>query len=634
MGNYDFEIAALFIYLFSGFSVVSKKGFLKRQNRIMMLLLLCCVLGTIASLTNYVESLTSNYVLSEIALYFYHLIHCQLAFLLALYMMELTGVWDRLNKFQWALLYLPDAVFMILLLTNAFHHMTFTFENGVYARGPFLIMEYVAAVIYVIYSLYLLFSRASYLGIMNLTGTILFIVVSLVGIVYQMLNPKVHLEAYMEAVGLFGMLITVENERELVDLVTNLFNRSTFIKDNLKRSRNLETFDVFYIKLTNYRHLSSALGVLTMNNVIREIADFIDHIDKKNMTAYYCENGVFALVGENISKEQAQAVKDVLSMRFGQPMPYKEITIPFSTQLFHVRYPDQVSDVEDLLNLVDAEFRSNDSAITIYEDDDINFIKREASIEMAVKRALDNNGFQVYYQPIWDSEEGRIRSAEALIRLNDPDMGFIPPDEFIPVAEKNGMINDIGLFVFETVCKNIKELNFDDLGIDFVEVNLSPIQCMQADLDMQFEAIMKKYGVKSDQINLEITETAASESPEMFLDMMKQLSKMGFHFSLDDYGTGFANLSYMFDLDFLIIKIDKSILWNAEKSAAAKIILDHTIHMIKEMNRFIVTEGVETEEQKNYLRDAGCHFCQGFYFSKPIPNTEFVEFCKKFNGVA
>ena len=285
-----------------------------------------------------------------------------------------------------------------------------------------------------------------------------------------------------------------------------------------------------------------------------------------------------------------------------------------------------------MLSLIDSDNSITDQVVSIFSGEDLQFVKRKSDVEAAIKRAIDNNSLQVYYQPIWDSSRNRINSCEALVRLIDDELGFVSPDEFIPISEQTGQILDIGMFVFETVCKNIKEQNFKDLGIEFVDVNLSPVQCMQSNLDETFKMIMDKYGVTTDQINLEITETAAAESPEMFTETMNKLKAMGFKFSLDDYGTGFANLSYMVDMDFHIIKIDKSILWNAEESEVARVILDNTIRMIKEMGVNIITEGVETSAQRDYLRSVGCDYCQGYYFSKPVERDKFVDYCRSYGN--
>ena len=284
------------------------------------------------------------------------------------------------------------------------------------------------------------------------------------------------------------------------------------------------------------------------------------------------------------------------------------------------------------MGIVDSEYESeSDNKVTLIRGEKLNMFQRERKIQEEIQKALINREFKVLYQPIWDKESDTIHSAEALVRTPIGELGFISPEEFIPISEKTGDIIEIGEFVFEEVCKMFSEHNVKQYGVEFIEVNLSTVQCMQRNLAKRFKEILDKYNVSASSINLEITESAAANSPEMFINTMSELKKLGFTFSMDDYGTGYSNLSHMYDTDFDIIKLDKSILWNSYKSKKADIILQNTVKMIKEMEHNIVIEGVETEEQKEYVSRLGCDYCQGYYFSKPVAKEEFIEYCKKYN---
>jgi EAL domain-containing protein (putative c-di-GMP-specific phosphodiesterase class I) len=246
-----------------------------------------------------------------------------------------------------------------------------------------------------------------------------------------------------------------------------------------------------------------------------------------------------------------------------------------------------------------------------------------------MREAMHNYGFKVFYQPIRDAATGEYHSCEALLRLYDEDYGFISPEEFIPRAEKSGLIIEIGEYVFEEVCKTIRSRKFEELGIDYVEINLSAVQCIQRDLRDKLQIIMKRYHVKPEMINLEITETAAAHTPEILLKNMQDLAAAGFELSLDDYGSGYSNMSYMLNLPFKMIKIDKYIVWAAFSDKRAEKALEATIRMIKSIGMTVLAEGVETPEQAEWLTASGCDFLQGFYYSRPIPKKEFLEIMKK-----
>lgn len=295
--------------------------------------------------------------------------------------------------------------------------------------------------------------------------------------------------------------------------------------------------------------------------------------------------------------------------------------------IYHLCAPEDVHGMEDIANVITREEDlSPERQYALYEGDGLKDLRYEADVVAALERALEDHSFKVYYQPIWDASTGKIHSAEALLRLFDPEIGFVPPDIFIRIAEQRGYIRRIGEYVFEEVCKFIAEAHPEKLGIRFIEVNLSPVQCMMPDLPERFQAILEKYHVPAERINLEITETAAVENAERMAECMRRLSELGFTFSMDDYGTGYSNIQGIFRLNFDIIKIDKSILWNTEKIENGSVILESTILMIRGMNRQIVVEGVETEEQKNHLVELGVDYLQGFYFTKPVPKDAFLSY--------
>ncbi|MDD7177117.1 MAG: EAL domain-containing protein, partial [Lachnospiraceae bacterium] len=264
----------------------------------------------------------------------------------------------------------------------------------------------------------------------------------------------------------------------------------------------------------------------------------------------------------------------------------------------------------------------------IADEKDRRMFQLRGEIDSIISNAVAERRFQMYYQPIYSTKEKRFLSAEALIRLKDEKYGFISPELFITVAEKNGMILQIGDFVLDEVCGFLSRCERDGLPIDYIELNLSMNQCMRPDLKENVLSYMNKYHLRPDQINLEITETAANTAQDIVEDNIIRLSEEGISFSLDDYGTGYSNLSRIMALPFHIIKLDKSLADRVDDSRM-KILLKNTIRMLKEIGMEIVVEGVETKETLDQFAKLGCDFIQGYYFSKPLPEQEFVEFIRK-----
>ena len=221
-------------------------------------------------------------------------------------------------------------------------------------------------------------------------------------------------------------------------------------------------------------------------------------------------------------------------------------------------------------------------------------------------------------------------SAEALLRLIDDDYGFIPPDVFIPAAEKSGAIHKIGAYVLDEVCSFIASEDFSKLNIDYIEINLSVAQCMHKELPDLVLETLNRYNVSPDKINLEITETAASYAQNIMAENIGRLNDAGVEFSLDDYGTGYSNIQRVSTLPLKIVKLDRTFV-NAEDNPKMFIVLENTIKMLKDMEMEIVAEGIETEQLLNKFADMNCEYIQGYYFSKPIPKHDFIAFIANHN---
>ena len=248
-----------------------------------------------------------------------------------------------------------------------------------------------------------------------------------------------------------------------------------------------------------------------------------------------------------------------------------------------------------------------------------------------IKSALKENRFVVFLQPIYSVKEKSFVSAEALVRMKDRDGNLIMPGSFIPIAEKTGQIEQIGERVFEIVCDVIKEHDIRDLGLKYIEINLSVIQCENKNLALRFSEIIRRYEIAPDTINLEITESGSIKQKNILLDNMDYLSRYGCTFSLDDFGTGESNLNYIVNMPVDIVKFDRSMILSYFSTERAGIMLEYVTGMIKRMGMKIVAEGVEEKHQFEALSRLGIDFIQGYYFSKPIAVPEFISFIRRAN---
>lgn len=251
-----------------------------------------------------------------------------------------------------------------------------------------------------------------------------------------------------------------------------------------------------------------------------------------------------------------------------------------------------------------------------------------------ISSALAERRVEVFYQPIYNVERGYFTAAEALVRIRDHDGTLVPPGEFIPVAEDNGLIVPLGIEIFRQVCQFLSTGAPQERGLEYIEVNLSVAQFDQENPADFVQRIMSGYNVDSRWINLEITETASSSAKQVLLKNMNKLIQKGVHFSLDDFGTGRSNLDYFVEMPVNIIKFDYSFIQGYFKSLKARYVVESMVELMRKMGLPVVAEGVETREQLETMRQLGVSYVQGFYFSRPVPRDDFLAFLDENNTAA
>lgn len=264
--------------------------------------------------------------------------------------------------------------------------------------------------------------------------------------------------------------------------------------------------------------------------------------------------------------------------------------------------------------------------LAFFEDDLQNHLLNEQRIIETMERGLEENQFQVFYQPKHETVTGHIAGAEALVRWNHPEYGFMAPNQFIPLFERNGFITKLDFFVLEQVCKDIKRWQQDGLPLIPISVNVSRFDfldegCIQKQLDF-----IEDYGINHNLLHMEVTESLYSENTDLIISQVKKTQDLGFMIEMDDFGAGYSSLGLLSTFPLNIIKLDISFVRNIKTN---EIVIENIIKMAHRMGLLTIAEGVETLEEYKILKSLGCDFIQGFYFSKPLPIREFETYLKK-----
>jgi len=251
-------------------------------------------------------------------------------------------------------------------------------------------------------------------------------------------------------------------------------------------------------------------------------------------------------------------------------------------------------------------------------------------LENSLRRALEKNEFRLVYQPQLDLRRGKVTGVEALIRWQHPDLGSIPPMEFIPIAEETGLIHSIGEWVMKTACEQKKEWQAAGFRKLRVSVNLSPRQFHYVNVVEMITDILRKTGIDPRSLDVEITESALMERLDEATETLRRLKEMGTHITIDDFGTGYSSLMYLKTFPIDMLKIDKSFVHDIVTDTDDRAITQAIISMAHSLKLEVVAEGVEEEPQLEILKSQGCDIIQGFLFGKPMPPNEVFEVLKEF----
>ncbi|MBR3515539.1 MAG: EAL domain-containing protein [Lachnospiraceae bacterium] len=636
------DIVFLFCALILSVSCIvyflSRKQLLRSQSKVFLWILIFVTFSAISDIiSNYIENTCvatgSLYTIQYGTQILYLMSHQTLAPLYALYIMMVNGVGVKRGKGFLMLFLLPMFLMILLVATNPLTNWFFYYDaNADFRRSAGEVVIYVVSGIYLLVSIYFMIRYRNAVSRSTNLAIWYFFSFTVVGVAVQLLYPDLKVELFAESISLLGVMLTVENEDEFIDSASRVYNRQAFQSDNVRMIHTGHKYAVVCLNLTNMRFYTRMLDYNDMTEVVRMMAQWLRELSK-DVTVYRVTPNNLALIVLYHDVEQVGAIIDRIEERFAEGWVYKNVSLDLNTLIRVAMVPEELSEPDLLLELAEENAEVEHRGVQVQRGSELYFITRRAQVEEALKRALDEGRFEVYYQPIWDAEKDRIVSAEALLRLNDPVLGRLAPDELIPIAERNGMIVEIGLVVFEEVCAFLAEKRVKRLGLDYIEVNLSIYQLIMGNTLERFREIMKQYDIKPEQINLEITETASVNAASSPIGVINDMKNAGFTFSLDDYGTGYSNLTYIISMDFLNIKSDKGLLWDADKNKNSRMLLGDTIRMLRRLGVNVIQEGVETKYQLDFVLNAGANLIQGFYFSQPLRPDAFIDYVERFKGV-
>ena len=630
--NYDFAIAAVPIQIILLLFYCSRRNLPIRSSSSFLWVMLANLTMTVSDLV----SCEMNEIWTSFPLWVMYLINILyfLGFILrgwALFDYTASECNGYLAFGKWSqyLTAVPAAVAVCLILSTPWTATIFHFapDRGYY-NCEFYPIIYFSTYFYIFVSLLCVavcFRRIDLRLKLSMLG---YNAVLIIGIILRKQFINMLVTSYFSIIAVLVIYLSAQNPDLYRDKKTRLFNQDAF--DRICSEFLLHQVDFHCILATahNYESAKALYGSQQLNRSLEVVGRWMISAFP-GYYVFYFGNADFLLLRKGRVEEHQEKILHKWQDRFARSWQAEDTEVFLSMSVMTLPgnlLPRDMGRIDDFVRFVYTRaYIENTRGNYIITEAMRTELSRREAVEVALTRALEQNRIEAYLQPIYSTREGCIIGAEALARLFDPEIGYIPPEEFIQVAEQTGDIMELGRQVFRKVCTMIREDQPQDWGIRRINVNLSPAQCRNDQLYAELHDIAREYQVSMDMIDFEITETSIEDNL-MIVRQMERLSESGALFSLDDFGTGTSNLTRLMKLPIHVVKLDMNVVW-AYFRGETKILPD-LVRMFQNANMQIVVEGVETEEMKNALAEMGCDFEQGYYFSRPVPPKEFMEYMK------
>jgi len=425
------------------------------------------------------------------------------------------------------------------------------------------------------------------------------------------------------------------------DALTNLINRrgfnQIFAERLMERSTNGGMLAVMFLDIDHFKRINDSLGHDAGDELLKVIAGHIKSATRSHddVVARFGGDEFCILIGLH-NREEARHMAQRIMLKMKEPIELAGRRMVMTTSIGISVFPDDGKSCEELLKNADlALYQSKGAGRNSLHFFSSN-LKTRATLELQLEEELrhalrDGSGLALYYQPIYDLKSGQVAKLEALVRWQHPQHGLLSPDRFIGIAEANGMIAELDGWVMRKACEDLawlSERGCDELKI---AVNCSALNLAREELADEIENILRAAGMPPQRLELEVTENALMGNISSTLQLLRQIRSLGVSLSIDDFGTGYSSLAYLKRLPLNTLKIDRSFILDVPKSTQdmeivqAIIVMAHTLHLQ------VVTEGVETQQQYEFLAQYDCDFIQGYLLSRPVPLEELLPVLRQLN---
>ena len=540
---------------------------------------------------------------------------------------------QKCYKIALTFIIVSNIILALLVVVNIWTGCYFYFENNVYCRGPlnklgFIVLGIEACMLCMCY-----IRNRKYVTpyAKQLVQTLPVLVI--VMMIIQVCFPDVMLVGTIAAMANLIIFACFQNNRIGRDALTELPNRPTFFRA-LNRYRVKElTSHIVLVHVCQLDKVNKRYGMSGGDSLLYNVARYLENVSS-NYRVYRFGNTHFVMLGDFHSMAEAEAITAEIYDRFTNPWIVAGEKWSQQIQLIHLKCDSKENDENTLiekLNYMLSYSKDRNESMKMYFSDEVKALyERKLYVLSEVKKALKNESFELYYQPVYFCKEKQFKTAEVLLRLFTEDGSAISPGEFIPIAEENGLGDDISWLVFKKAMDFMVE--HPELPLDSISVNMSIQQMRKSYIDEKIEELSEIYMSMVHKIRIEITEGIITKNPTLAIKVMNDLVNGGLNFYLDDFGMGYSNFARVLELPFEVVKLDRSMMQKIDMDEKFYLIVKSMVEMLHNAGFVVLAEGLERESQIQKATELGIDRVQGFYYARPMDAHNLIEFLKNDSG--
>ena len=550
------------------------------------------------------------------------------------YLFAMTGTWHRIRESRLlSLAYYGPLVVMTLLVVvvNPFNGVIFYIDdNGVYNRGVLFYALYALSYLYIIVSYVEIIRYRRLFSIRKLLSVFGVFAMMVFASILQGINPGYYVQMFFTAAAFLMMVFGIQSPEERMHGTTGLFSMNAFVQDTGRLYALGSPIGVTMSVMTNYDTLIEMFGYFVVQDIIVDIAMRLEKWAKDSKVdadLYYLGGGRFAVICDDRYEKRHLTIAQEINGVLTADVPVRDMSVKVMNNVCFISCPDDI-DSPELLTSFDGRLEEEAYSGELRYAEKL-FDKKRSELHRDISQVLDRGFsqqfFSLHYQPVYSAEDKRFVRAEGFLRLKDPVFGQIPPDILISEAEKTSYIHGITSFVIEEVCRFISASDFPRLGFDYVEINLSPVQCMWSELLTVLLSAIRNYNVSPEKICFNITDVDGREMFDRMKDNIDALAQVGFIIFMDDFGAGIFEVERLGQMPLSGIKLDREFVKEGLKPENA-VVFKGSLKMIEDLGIDAVIVGVENEDIENRLTELGCNYLQGYQLCRPLESKELISF--------